>query len=47
MAKQKNELLMKNHESNPSGSGLFLEVNAIMPNNLGHGRGCGHRRGRR
>ena len=34
MAEQNNELLMKNHESRPSGSEPFLEVNAISPKPL-------------
>ena len=49
VAKQNNELLMKNHQSHPTGSQPFLEVNAILSRNRGHGHGrsrsCGHGRG--
>ena len=41
---QNNELLMKNHQSRPTGSEPFLEVNVISSQT--HGRGCGRIRGR-
>ena len=44
VAKQNNELLMKNHQSRPTGSEAFLEVNAISSQNYGRGRGRGRGR---
>ena len=46
MAEQNNELLMKNHESRPTGTILFPEVNVGNFNNRGRGRGCGRGCGR-
>ncbi|KAI3685019.1 hypothetical protein L6452_34250 [Arctium lappa] len=53
VAEQNNELLMKNHQSRPTGSVAFPEANAInndSPRNnfrgRGHGRGRGRGRGR-
>ncbi|XP_010694402.3 uncharacterized protein LOC104907206 [Beta vulgaris subsp. vulgaris] len=54
VAEQNNELLMKNHESRPTGSAPFPEANATShngkekyhANNSGRGRGRGHGRGR-
>lgn len=48
VAEQNNELLMKNHESRPSGSTPFPEVNVVRKNDprRDHGRGRGHFRGR-
>ncbi|KAK4713311.1 hypothetical protein R3W88_019218 [Solanum pinnatisectum] len=50
VAEQHNDLLVKNHESRPTGSMLFLEVNMINfhQSKRGKGRGpsCGHGRGR-
>ncbi|OMO99037.1 hypothetical protein CCACVL1_03959 [Corchorus capsularis] len=52
VAEQNNELLMKNHESRPTGSAPFPEVNVATHKNYnyGCGRGCGrgfgHGRGR-
>ncbi|XP_078148856.1 uncharacterized protein LOC144544271 [Carex rostrata] len=48
VAEQNNELLMKNHESRPTGSASFPEVNVAMHNNSGQfqGRGRGNGRGR-
>jgi len=53
VAEQNNELLMKNHETRPSGSNPSPEVNASRYDNQnsgsgrdrGHGRRCGHGRG--
>ncbi|KAI3462508.1 hypothetical protein Pfo_019171 [Paulownia fortunei] len=48
VVEQNNELLMKNHQSRPTGSMIFPEVNAAIVNNFGHsryrgsGRGHGH-----
>ena len=39
VAEQNNELLMKNHQSRPTGSEAFPEVNAISSQNYGRGRG--------
>ena len=39
VAEQNNELLMKNHQSRPTGSEAFPEVNAISSQNHGRGRG--------
>ncbi|XP_062099926.1 uncharacterized protein LOC133805788 [Humulus lupulus] len=53
VAEQNNELLMKNHESRPTGSAPFHEVNAITSDNRGRGHdhnqshSRGHGRGRR
>ncbi|XP_038721940.1 uncharacterized protein LOC120014085 [Tripterygium wilfordii] len=44
LAEQNNELLLKNHQSRPTGVVPFLEANAVMYN--GRGRGRGGRRGR-
>ena len=38
VAEQNNELLMKNHQSRPTGSEAFPEVNAISSQNHGRGR---------
>ncbi|XP_048501465.1 uncharacterized protein LOC125497814 [Beta vulgaris subsp. vulgaris] len=56
VAEQNNELLMKNHESRPTGSAPFPEANATSHNGKGkyqannsgrgRGRGYGHGRGR-
>ena len=52
MAKQNNELLMKNHRSQPTGTTSFPEVNVVNFNNhgggrsRGRGRGCDRARGR-
>ena len=50
MAEQNNELLMKNHQSHPTGTESFLEVNVISSQTNGrgrsHGRGQGRGRGR-
>ncbi|KAL7608779.1 hypothetical protein Lser_V15G09947 [Lactuca serriola] len=52
VAEQNNELLMKNHQSRPTGSSPFPEVNATSSNyngrgsNRGRGRGRGQGRGR-
>ena len=39
VVKQNNELLMKNHQSHPTGFEPFPEVNVISPQNHGRGRG--------
>ncbi|XP_051150182.1 uncharacterized protein LOC127264723 [Andrographis paniculata] len=39
LAKQNNKLLLKNHESRPTGANPFPEANAIQPANLVRGRG--------
>lgn len=44
VAEQNNELLMKNHQSRPTGSAPFPEVN--VTSSYGRGRGRGHYRGR-
>ncbi|XP_050111870.1 uncharacterized protein LOC126590457 [Malus sylvestris] len=53
VVEQNNELLMKNHNSRPTGSAPFvevnvasLEVNATSSSGDNHKRGCGHKRGR-
>ena len=46
VAEQNNELLMKNHQSRPTGSEAFPEVNAISSQNYERRRGCGRGRGR-
>ena len=46
VAEQNNELLMKNHQSRPTGSEAFPEVNAISSQNHGRGRGRGRDRSR-
>ena len=46
VAKQNNELLMKNHQSRPTGSEAFPEVNVISSQNHGCGRGRGRGRSR-
>ena len=45
MAKQNNELLMKNHETHPSGLNPPPEVNAARYDNQNSGSGRGHGRG--
>ncbi|KAM1698265.1 hypothetical protein ACFX2K_029758 [Malus domestica] len=52
VAEQNNKLLMKNHQSRPTGSAPFpevnaasLEVNATSSGGNNHKRGCGHKRG--
>ncbi|KAL0283581.1 UNVERIFIED_CONTAM: hypothetical protein Sangu_2880200 [Sesamum angustifolium] len=49
VAEQNNELLLKNHESRPTGSASFLEVNVATRNHYNHesyrGRGRGRCRG--
>jgi hypothetical protein len=49
VAEQNNELLMKNHETRPTGSTPFPEVNAVRNHDprrdRGRGRGRGHYRG--
>ncbi|GKC23814.1 hypothetical protein Tco_1025964, partial [Tanacetum coccineum] len=48
VAEQNNELLMKNHESRPTGSAPLSEANVVAHNqNGGRGRGSDRRRGRR
>ena len=44
MVKQNNEFLIRNHQSNPTGSESFTEVNVISSQT--HGRRRGHGRGR-
>ena len=44
VVEQNNELLMKNHQSRPTGSEAFPEVNAISSQNYGRGRGRGRGR---
>ena len=44
IAKQNSELLMKNHQSRPTGSEPFPEVNVILSQT--HGCGCGRSPGR-
>ena len=39
VAEQNNELLMRNHQSRPTESEPFLEVNAISSQTRGRGRG--------
>ena len=39
VAKQNNELLMRNHQSCPTRFEPFLEVNAILSQTRGHGKG--------
>ena len=47
VAEKNNELLMKNHQSRPTGSAAFLETNVAISNNFrGRGRGRGRDRGR-
>ncbi|KAK6150950.1 hypothetical protein DH2020_015882 [Rehmannia glutinosa] len=46
VAKQNNELLIKNHESQPIGSTSFPEVNATRAQNVNNFRGLGRGRGR-
>ena len=46
VAELNNELLMKNHQSRPTRSEAFLEVNAISSQNHGRGQGRGRSRGR-
>ena len=41
VAEQNNELLMRNHQSRPTGIEPFPEVNAISSQNCGRGRGHG------
>ena len=44
VAEQNNDLLMKNHQSRPTRSEEFPEVNAISSQNHRHGRGRGRGR---
>ena len=46
VTKQNNELLMRNHQSRPTGSEPFSEVNAISSQTRGRGRRWGRGRGR-
>ena len=46
VVEQNNELLMRNHQSCPTGSEPFPEVNAISSQTRGCGRGRGRGRGR-
>ena len=46
MAEQNNELLMKNHDSRPTSSTPFLEVNTSSFNGHGFDRGRGREHGR-
>ncbi|KAM6580901.1 uncharacterized protein LOC115695841 [Cannabis sativa] len=46
VAEKNNELLMKNHQSRPTGSMALPEVNATNYNNYGRGRGRGQSQGR-
>lgn len=47
VAEQNNELLLKNHESRPTGSTPFPEANVVTNESVsGRGRGRGHGRGR-
>ena len=48
VAEQNNELLMKNHQSRPTGTVVFPKANANSSNNRGGycGRGRGHYQGR-
>ena len=47
ITKQNNELLLKNHQSHPTGSISLPEANAIIQTNRsGHGRGYFYGRGR-
>ncbi|XP_027152210.1 uncharacterized protein LOC113752288 [Coffea eugenioides] len=46
LAEQNNELLLKNHESRPTGASPFPEANAIQFQNSSRGRGRGRRGGR-
>ena len=46
VAEKNNELLMKNHQSRPTGSEAFPEVNAISSQNYERGRGRGRCRSR-
>ncbi|XP_027118399.2 uncharacterized protein [Coffea arabica] len=43
LAEQNNELLLKNHESRPTGASPFPEANATQFQNFGRGRGRGRR----
>ena len=42
MAKQNNELLIKNHEAYQNGPTLFLEVNALTTKKFEQGQSHGH-----
>ena len=44
MTEKNNELLIKNHQSRPTGSAAFSEANAVFSKN--YGRGYNHGRGR-
>ncbi|XP_052621782.1 uncharacterized protein LOC128127353 [Lactuca sativa] len=46
VAEQNNELLMKNHQSRPTGSSPFPEMNATSSNSNGRGSNRGRGRGR-
>ena len=45
MVEQNNELLLKNHQSCPTGSMSLYEANATFVETLGHKQGCGYGRG--
>ena len=47
VAEQNNELLLKNHQSRPTGSTLFLEVNGTSFDNNRVYNGCGRGHGRK
>ncbi|XP_071912281.1 uncharacterized protein [Coffea arabica] len=46
LTEQNNELLLKNHESRPTGASPFPEANATQFQNFGQGHGRGRRGGR-
>ncbi|KAL0284111.1 UNVERIFIED_CONTAM: hypothetical protein Sangu_2846000 [Sesamum angustifolium] len=50
VTEQNIEILLKNHESRPTGSALLSKMNVATRNNYNHepyrGRGCGHGSGR-
>ena len=46
MVEQNNELLLKNHQSRPTGSMSLPKANATSVQTLGHGQGRGYGRGR-
>ena len=46
MAEQNNELLLKNHQSRPTGSMPLSKANATSIQTLGHGQGQGRGYGR-
>ncbi|XP_060170660.1 uncharacterized protein LOC132601595 [Lycium barbarum] len=45
VAEQNNDLLMKNHENQPTGATLFPEVNEVYAHYSRRGKGCGLSRG--